>query len=177
MATNKRRVWLHYNDDLGIASSREAILAFIRLARSGRIVPPPGRTPRLVLDVLSASDNQALHDATLASGNELSRDLEGFRRFIFVDGVTHAFNSHGPGSESVNSQIPISPESISMYLDVIADPDRVEFNPNSLSFGNNDALIYSKQIDGRLVVVEEVMAGDKNRALSFHSMFIQTQRP
>ena len=89
-----------------------------------------------------------------------------------TQGVTHAFRNHGPGNEPDRSQNPISPETVSVYLEVVENFDRVE-KPRQIS-GGTITISYEKAINGKIVVVEEIRK--RQKTLSFLSMWIKPRR-
>ena len=96
-------------------------------------------------------------------------DLNDHTRRLDTDGLIHAFDNHGPGNEKISNQIPISAESVALYIDAINDPEIVivrEVGPRG-----EPTIRYEKQINGRLFIVEEIFRGQKT--LSFLSMWIK----
>ncbi len=144
----------------GVANE-DAIKAFVEAVLSGRLTPDPSKKAQLKFGPVS--DNVAHRVKT-----DTGLDVGGFVRVIEADEVIHAFERHGPGKERRSGQVPISPDAVAIYLEVVENPDKVTARRRK---GLAPTILYEKRVDGFVVAVEEVRA--KKKALAFKSMWIK----
>jgi hypothetical protein len=119
------------------------------------------------------------------SKEELSKIREGFKKegielgeFKYPDNVEHTIdgyqvrhtlNQHGAiPKETQRQQTPITLEHIARYMDIVENPDRVSYGATR---NQTPAIRYTKEVNGKAVVVEEVRTGKDE--LAFFDMYIK----
>ena len=95
-------------------------------------------------------------------------DVSGLRHAIDTQSIRHAFNRHGPGNERSSKNEPISPEVVSVYLDVVRNYDEIT---DVRTIGGAPRIKFEKRVDGVAIVVEEMRTAEGT--LSFFSMWIE----
>ena len=95
-------------------------------------------------------------------------DVSGLRHAIDTIQISKAFKKHGPGNEKHPNQIPISPEAVAVYLDVVGNYDAIiDVRPKAGATN----ITFEKAVDGVVVVVEQVRT--EQNTLSFFNMWIR----
>ena len=140
----------------------DGILAFIDAWQDGRLLPDSDHAAQLDLRAVSDAHAQRIKDDT-------GLDVSGFRHAIETDQLRHAFENHGPGSSQDPTNIPITPELVSFYLDTVEDPD--ELDKVKRKKGSGPTITYRKVIDGVAVIVQQIRAKDKK--LVFFNMWVE----
>ena len=102
---------------------------------------------------------------------ETGIDLTGMDHAIDTLQMRHANAGHGPGNEMQPDQEAISPEALSTYLRVVEGHDRIS---SSRSKTTGETITFEKDIDGVVVVVEQVRRGANT--FSFHTMWIKKKK-
>ena len=143
------------------ALTREkAIKAFVDAHRKGRLLPDP-KFNAIQLDLGQVKRKYA---ARILKDTKV--DISGLTRTLDAIQVGHAFRGHGPGNEQRADQLPISPEAISIYLDVVENYDKVSTRQRRVG---TDSLTYEKRINGTIFVVEE----RRKETLAFFTAWIK----
>ena len=88
-------------------------------------------------------------------------------RTIDTNQINHTWNRHGPGGESDPTQVPVSPEAVAAYIDVVETFDAVE---GGIRASRTNRLTYTKQINGVIYVIEELR---REGSLAFFDMWIK----
>ena len=101
---------------------------------------------------------------------ETGMDVANLDRVIDTFGLKHAWDGHGPKGELGAMQEPLSPESISIYKDAVENFDRIDVRKKK----NADTITFEKDINGTIVVVEEVRTGKGQ--LAFKTMWIEKRK-
>jgi hypothetical protein len=111
----------------------------------------------LSLGVISDKEAQKLKDLT-------GLDLENYERIVDNFAIKHALNKHGhAGVEKLRGQIAISKDDFEYIPEIVGNPDKIETGEKNRR--NADLLKYTKNIDEKIVYVEEIRKGRKQLAL------------
>ncbi len=148
------------------AGNIEAIQSFVEAWKSGELLPSSQHVAQLNFeDVDDAWAERVKKDTGV--------DVAGLRHAIDTRQITHAFKNHGPGNEKDLDQIPITPEAVSVYLEVVESYDRVSARPKKAG----TTLTFEKDIDGVIFVVEQVRLGKKTCRFSTCGLRKQNKVP
>ena len=159
--TQKNKVEVRVSE-LGEGIGREdAIQAFVEAHIRGRLLPSGQHVGLLKLDPV---DPKFARRAKQDTGV----DLAGLTHVIDSIQVRHAFSGHGPGKETDPTQLPISPEAVSAYVDAVENYDRIG---SVRKAKKGTTIAFEKDINGVMVVVEKILKG--RREFSFHTMWIK----
>jgi hypothetical protein len=111
----------------------------------------------LSLGVISETEAQKLKNLT-------GLDLNNYERILDNFAIKHALNKHGhAGVEKLRGQIAISKEDFEHIPEIIENPDKIETGEKNRR--NADLLKYTKNINEKVVYVEEIRKGRKQLAL------------
>ncbi len=134
----------YYNDETGsgvkLDGSQKAVRLYI-----GRIN-----------DRVSNAVKTILAGTPWAPGN-----VDGANVILKNTDATHIYNEHGPGNERAAGQLPVTPEILSRYGEVIGDPDYVGLSDKQTKQGA-PVLIFVKKINGHAVAVEAYSDAQKS---------------
>lgn len=160
-SANRNKVELELSDLGEDVEPEVAIEAFVRAARENRIVPSDQHVAQLVLPQVSNAAAARVKAKT-------SLDIATLRHVLDTGQIRHAFARHGPGNEINPEQVPITPEAVAIYLDVIENFDNVTARRNK---SGRSTIRYEKQVNGRVVIVEQIRT--RENTLAFFSMWIK----
>lgn len=111
----------------------------------------------LSLGVLSEMEAQKLKEIT-------GLDLENYERILDNFAVKHALNKHGhAGVEKLRGQIPITKNDFELIPKVVENPDKIEIGEKNRR--GADLIKYTKNIEEKVIYVEEIRKGRKQLAL------------
>jgi len=97
-------------------------------------------------------------------------DISNMDRVLDTQGLRHVWNKHGPFSKQGKNNEPVSIEAVSIYKDAVENFDRIDVRKKK----NADTITFEKDINGTIVVVEEVRTGKGQ--LAFKTMWIEKRK-
>ncbi len=102
---------------------------------------------------------------------ETGIDLAGMDHAIDTQQLRHANTGHGPENENQADQEPLSPEVLSMYVQVVENSDRIS---KTRKKGGGNTIRFEKDVNGVIAVVEQVRRSANT--FSFHGMWIKKKK-
>jgi len=150
------------------AGNIEAIQSFVEAWKSGGLLPSSQHVAQLNLDKVDDAWAARVKKDTARLQKDAGVDVAGLRYAIDTGQLGHAFGRHGPGKEENTDQIPISPEAVSVYLDVIKNYDAIT---DVRGMKKGITIEFKKAVDGVVYVVQQIRTKQKN--LSFFTMWIE----
>ena len=123
--------------------------------------PEPNQTIELRLRKVSEEFASRLNDET-------GVDVRGLEHTIDTQALNHALKGHGPETEQNPGQEPLSPEALSVYLDVVENYDRLA---GMREKGGRINISFEKDVNGVIVVVEQTR--NRQGSLSFVTAWIR----
>ena len=102
---------------------------------------------------------------------ETGIDLTGMDHAIDTLQMRHANAGHGPENENQADQEPLSPEVLSMYVQVVENSDRIS---KTRKKGGGNTIRFEKDVNGVIAVVEQVRRSANT--FSFHGMWIKKKK-
>ncbi len=153
--------------DFKSMSSQDIVRGFTEAVIQGRVLPSGSHSAQVNLYMVSKRSAKK----TLA---ETGYDTFGLVRSFSTDQLLHAIAGHGP-----EGQLPLSPEILSLYPEIVGNPDRVTVSKN---VRGTISLKSYKRVNGVAIVVEEIRTGSSRRGsktkggvkeLAFFTMWIE----
>ncbi len=154
-------------EEIGLPSNpRRVIREFADLWRNGELAELGPQDMKVQLNLGRVNTEVAERIES-----ETGRDVADFMHVIESDKLQHALKSHGPDNEVQEDHIPIDEDSISLYLQIVSDPEN--FIRSRLRANGTLSIEYEKVLDGRHIFVE--LVGSKRGTLSFKTHWIEKE--